>query len=121
MNGEPVLACMEEATDGITIEPLNLAVKKDLVADLVPQTETDRIAHTDVRQRCYPKKAEIDAMKPLKDCIECLRCVSVCPAMDVTGFLGPTAMRQEMRLALDPRDSGRPVTGCGPGRAFHLH
>jgi fumarate reductase (CoM/CoB) subunit B len=26
--------------------------------------------------------------------------------LDVTDFLGPTAMRQEMRLALDPRDSG---------------
>ena len=26
--------------------------------------------------------------------------------MDVTKFLGPTAMRQEMRLALDPRDTG---------------
>jgi fumarate reductase (CoM/CoB) subunit B len=26
--------------------------------------------------------------------------------MDVTKFLGPTAMRQEMRLALDPRDGG---------------
>jgi fumarate reductase (CoM/CoB) subunit B len=44
-------------------------------------------------------------MKPLRECIECMACVSVCPAMDVTKFLGPTAMRQEMRLALDPRDS----------------
>ena len=41
-----------------------------------------------------------------RDCIECLCCVSVCPAVDVTTFLGPTAMRQEMRLVLDPRDSG---------------
>ena len=29
--------------------------------------------------------------------------------MDVTSFLGPTAMRQEMRLALDPRDTGSRV------------
>jgi fumarate reductase (CoM/CoB) subunit B len=57
-----------------------------------------------------PKKADIDAMKPLKDCIECLCCVTVCPAVDVTKFLGPTAMRQEMRLALDPRDHGDRVT-----------
>ena len=49
-------------------------------------------------------------MKPLKDCIECLACVSVCPAVDVTKFLGPTAMRQEMRLVLDPRDSGDRVS-----------
>ena len=44
-------------------------------------------------------------MKPLRSCIECLACVSVCPAMDVAEFTGPTAMRQEMRLALDPRDA----------------
>ena len=39
VNGEPVLACMEEAGGRITIEPLNLAVKKDLVTDLVPRLE----------------------------------------------------------------------------------
>ena len=105
VNGEPVLACMEEAKDRITIEPLNLDVKKDLVTDLVPRLE--QIASLMPKKDIVlPKKADIDAMKPLKDCIECLCCVSVCPAVDVTKFLGPTAMRQEMRLVLDPRDSG---------------
>jgi len=105
VNGEPVLACMEEAKDNITIEPLNLDVKKDLVTDLVPRLE--QIASlVPKKETVLPKKADIDAIKPLKDCIECLCCVSVCPAVDVTKFLGPTAMRQEMRLTLDPRDSG---------------
>jgi len=105
VNGEPVLACMEEAKDGITIEPLHLDVKKDLITDLVPRLE--QIASlVPKKETVLPKKADIDAMKPLKDCIECLCCVSVCPAVDVTKFLGPTAMRQEMRLVLDPRDSG---------------
>jgi len=105
VNGEPVLACMEEARDGITIEPLRLDVKRDLVTDLVPRLE--QIASlVPKKETVLPRKADIDAMKPLKDCIECLCCVSVCPAVDVTKFLGPTAMRQEMRLSLDPRDSG---------------
>ncbi len=105
VNGEPVLACMEEARDNITIEPLNLSVKKDLVVDLVPTLET--IASLKPSETLkMPTKSDIDAIKPLRNCIECLCCVSVCPAMDVTKFLGPTAMRQEMRLALDPRDSG---------------
>ncbi|MDD1686239.1 fumarate reductase (CoM/CoB) subunit TfrB [Methanoregula sp.] len=105
VNGEPVLACMEEAKDRITIEPLNLAVKKDLVTDLIPRL--DQIASLlPKKDVVLPKKADIDAIKPLKDCIECLSCVSVCPAVDVTKFIGPTAMRQEMRLVLDPRDSG---------------
>jgi len=109
VNGEPVLACMEEAKDRITIEPLNLTVKKDLVTDLIPKL--DQIASLMPKKEVVlPKKADIDAIKPLKDCIECLACVSACPAVDVTKFIGPTAMRQEMRLVLDPRDSGDRIT-----------
>lgn len=111
VNGEPVLACTEEAKDGITIEPINLPVKKDLVVDLLPTLEAIAFLQP-IEHAVLPKKSEIDAMKPLKDCIECLACVSVCPAMDVTSFLGPTAMRQEMRLALDPRDNGDRITNA---------
>ena len=107
VNGEPVLACMEEAKDGITVEPINLPVKKDLVVDLLPTLQAiaflQPVEHAKIK---LPSKSEIDAIKPLKDCIECLACISVCPAVDVTKFLGPTAMRQQMRLALDPRDGG---------------
>lgn len=107
VNGEPVLACMEEAKDGITIAPLNLPVRLDLVVDLLPKIEQiASLKPADEGETKIPTKAEIDAIKPLRDCIECMACVSVCPAMDVTKFLGPTAMRQEMRLALDPRDTG---------------
>ncbi len=111
INGEPGLACMEEARDGMTIMPLNLPVKKDLVVDLLPKLEA--IASLQPKETLVmPKKAEIDAMKPLRDCIECLSCVSVCPAMDVTKFFGPTAMRQEMRLALDPRNASDRITAA---------
>jgi fumarate reductase (CoM/CoB) subunit B len=109
VNGEPTLACMEEARDNITVEPLNLPVKKDLIVDLVPTIEAVASLQPS-GVLVMPKKSDIDAMKPLKDCIECLCCVTVCPAVDVAKFLGPTAMRQEMRLALDPRDCGDRVT-----------
>ncbi|MDD4126483.1 MAG: succinate dehydrogenase/fumarate reductase iron-sulfur subunit, partial [Methanomicrobium sp.] len=59
-----------------------------------------------------PTKEQIDKIKPLRDCIECLCCVSVCPAMDVTEFEGPAFMRQEMRLALDPRDERNRIPLC---------
>ncbi len=109
VNGEPVLACMEEARDGMVIEPLKLAVKKDLVVDLMQNI--DAIAFLVPRaELVFPAKDEIDAIKPLRSCIECLCCISVCPAMDVTKFLGPAAMRQEIRLALDPRDSRDRIT-----------
>jgi len=109
VNGEPVLACMHEAADNITIEPINLPVKKDLVVDLLPKLE-EIASFLPKEEVVLPKKQDIDAIKPLRDCIECLCCLSVCPAVDVTKFLGPTAMRQEMRLALDPRDRGDRVS-----------
>jgi fumarate reductase (CoM/CoB) subunit B len=104
MNGEPVLACLTEAKDGMVVAPLDLPVVQDLEVDLAPYI--DRLAHI-VPAPCapFPKKEEIDAIKPLRDCIECMACVSVCPALKVTDFAGPTAMRQELRLALDPRDT----------------
>lgn len=103
VNGEPVLACMEEARTGSVIEPLKLPVKKDLVVDLLPSLAN--LPPLRPKEGCVlPTKRQIDAIKPLRSCIECLACVSVCPAMDVTSFLGPTAMREEMRLALDPRN-----------------
>ncbi|MCX6682513.1 MAG: succinate dehydrogenase/fumarate reductase iron-sulfur subunit [Methanoregula sp.] len=109
VNGEPVLACMEEIQDGMVIEPLNLPVQKDLCVDL--NQNINAIAHLlPAAEPVMPTKEQIDAIKPLRSCIECLSCVSVCPAMDVTKFLGPTAMRQTMRLALDPRDSGDRIT-----------
>jgi fumarate reductase (CoM/CoB) subunit B len=111
VNGEPVLACMEEARNNITIEPLNLSVKKDLVVDLVPALETVASLRPSDASR-LPTKSDIDAIKPLRSCIECLSCVSVCPAMDVTKFLGPTAMRQEMRLTLDPRNIDDRITAA---------
>ena len=111
VNGTPVLACMEEALDGITIEPINLPVKKDLIVDLLPGLSAITPLKPAEKPVQITKKA-IDAIKPLKDCIECLACVSVCPAMDVTKFLGPTVMRQEMRLALDPRNIDDRITAA---------
>ena len=104
VNGEPKLACMTTAEDGMVLEPLDLPVVKDLTVDLV--SELSKMPGL-VPCECdeLPEKEEIDLIKPIRDCIECLCCVSVCPAMKVVDFAGPTRMRQEMRLALDPRDS----------------
>jgi fumarate reductase (CoM/CoB) subunit B len=103
VNGIPVLACLHEAKDGMILRPLNLPVQKDLVIDMGPSLA--RIASLVPKTtESLPRKAEIDAIKPLRSCIECLACVSICPAMEVADFTGPAAMRQEMRLALDPRN-----------------
>jgi len=105
VDGEPKLACMTEARDGMTVEPLNLPVRKDLVVEMEPALAQIAPLLPKGQAEC-PAQEQIAAIKPLRDCIECLACVSVCPAMEVAEFTGPTAMRQGMRLALDPRDSG---------------
>ena len=109
VDGTPGLACMEEARDGMTVEPLDLPVVKDLAVDMSPViAKIARICPAP--DAGLPAREEIEAIKPLRDCIECLSCVSACPALQVTEFAGPTVLRQEMRLALDPRDSGDRIT-----------
>ncbi|NLZ29701.1 MAG: succinate dehydrogenase/fumarate reductase iron-sulfur subunit [Methanomicrobiales archaeon] len=104
VDGTPVLACMEEARDGMTVEPLDLPVLKDLMVDMSPViAKIARICPAPDAE--LPAREEIETIKPLRDCIECLCCVSACPALQVTEFAGPTVFRQEMRLTLDPRDS----------------
>jgi fumarate reductase (CoM/CoB) subunit B len=109
VNGQAVLACMEEARDGMTVEPLELPVIKDLVVDMEPYLEAiaSLVPSGEFRM---PSHEEVEIMKPLRSCIECLACVSVCPALKVTTFAGPTVMREDMRLALDPRDHEDRVT-----------
>jgi len=108
MNGEPVLACTEEALDGMVIEPLDLPVIGDLMVDLVPGiNDIPRIHPSECGTN--PTQEDVLRIKPLRDCIECLSCVSVCPAMKVTEFLGPTSMRSQMRIALDPREPGNRI------------
>ena len=105
VNGEPALACMTEATDGMLIEPLDLPVIKDLTVELVQGiNKIPRIHPCNCHE--IPDLAHIAKIKPLRDCIECLSCVSVCPAMKVAEFIGPTSMRAQMRIALDPRETG---------------
>ena len=105
VNGNPALACMEEASDKMIIEPLDLPVIKDLMVELVQGINNiPRITPCDCHEILHPDC--IKQIKPLRDCVECLSCVSVCPAMKVTEFIGPTAMRAQMRIALDPREAG---------------
>ena len=105
VNGKPALACMTPVAEGDVIEPLDLPVIRDLAVDLVPRLE--RIAAlVPGGDGALPDAETVDRLKELCDCIECGSCISVCPAVAVTDFAGPTAMRQLERLGLDPRDAG---------------
>jgi len=118
VNGEPVLACKEEAIDGMVVEPLRLPVIKDLVTDLAPLLES--VASFAPRGDAdAPTREETESIKPLRHCLQCFSCVSVCPMLDVAEYAGPTAMRQKMRLALDPRDAGDRIPEAVEAGLFH--
>lgn len=104
VNGEPVLACMQEAHEGDVIEPLDLPRIRDLVTDIAPVIA--QIAWMNGGCDCPPVTQEnIEEIKPLRECIECYSCISSCPAISASNYKGPTIMRQEQRLNLDPRDN----------------
>ena len=109
VNGEPVLACMEEAHDGDLIEPLSLPRIRDLITDIAPVMAQMAWLNPGVEGiscSCGVTHDTIESIKPLRECIECYSCVSSCPAFAASEYAGPTIMRQEQRLNLDPRDGG---------------
>ncbi|HJJ89979.1 MAG TPA: succinate dehydrogenase/fumarate reductase iron-sulfur subunit [Methanocorpusculum sp.] len=110
VNGEPMLACMEEAHDGDLIEPLELPRILDLITDIEPILAQVSCLSPEVDENdicvcnCGVTHETIEEIKPLRECIECYSCISSCPAFATSEYAGPLAMRQEQRLNLDPRD-----------------
>jgi succinate dehydrogenase/fumarate reductase iron-sulfur protein len=114
VNGTPRLACWEEAEAVMTIEPLrNLPVVRDLVVSRDPHDQgLARLQPLLARAepyRGFPEPLSATDMAPayhLRDCIQCLACVSACPvlAQADTGFAGPAQLVALAELALDPRD-----------------
>ena len=105
VNGEPALACMQEAKEGDLIEPLNLPLIRDLVTDIAPAIAQMAWLNAGDCLNCSHVSAEdIEEISPLRECIECFSCLSSCPAVGASTYAGPTAIRQQRRLNLDPRD-----------------
>ncbi|MGQ0662411.1 MAG: 2Fe-2S iron-sulfur cluster-binding protein [Pseudomonadota bacterium] len=113
VNGKAELACWEPAEREMLIEPLDhFPVLRDLVIDRTPYEDgLSRLGLGLERRAPYagfpePLDSEVmaDAAK-MTECIECLICTSICPAYG-EGFVGPAALVQLARLALDPRDEG---------------
>jgi fumarate reductase (CoM/CoB) subunit B len=117
VNGKPALACMTPVAEGDVVEPLDLPVVRDLVVDLVPRLE-QVAALLPGGEGALPDAATVDRLKELCTCIECGSCISVCPAVAVTDFAGPTAMRQLERLGLDPRDAADRITQANADGLF---
>lgn len=141
INGYPHLAChtqIEEFhADTLTIKPLpNLAIIKDLVADLTPlfsnhksikphilRSDTEEMENPTAEFAQMPQ--ELETFLQFTYCIKCGICVSACPtsASDKL-FLGPQALAQCYRYCADSRDEGEsersPVVDTDHG-VWHCH
>lgn len=105
VNGEPVLACMEEAHENDLIEPLEIPRIRDLVTDIAPVMAQIAWLNPGEFEGAGLTQESVEEIKPLRECIECYSCISSCPAFAASEYAGPTVMRQEQRLNLDPRDT----------------
>lgn len=117
INGRQALACWEPVEPEMTIRPLaGFPVVRDLVIDRSRYfANVHAIRPWIQRQRPYggfPEAitgTELTAAAETMHCIECMLCVSACPA-DGDLFMGPAPMVQLARYALDPRDEADRAT-----------
>lgn len=117
VNGQPQLSCWEPVQDVMVIEPLDkFPVVRDLIVDR-GRYEDDKKhlnAYLD-RAGAYPGFPEPVTSQDVADseamarCIECSLCTSACPQYG-DGFVGPAALVQLARVALDPVDRGGRAT-----------
>ena len=121
VNGKPTLACWEEATPGMVVEPLgNMPVIRDLTVDRgAYERTTVGLEPRLIRKTPYTSFPErythrdVAATFPLMNCIECYVCSASCPAVTppqrgaegtLEGIPGPGTLVQIAKVALHPRD-----------------
>ncbi len=113
VNGRQTLGCWEPVEAEMTVRPLaGFPVIRDLVIDRSRYFEdVQSLSPWFDRQQAYSGFPEaitggqLEAAAETMHCIECMLCVSACPA-NGDRFMGPAPMVQLAKFALDPRDGG---------------
>ena len=127
VNGRQTLGCWEPVRPEMVVRPLaGFPVLRDLVIDRSQYfANVQSIDPWIQRKRPYggfPEAmtgADLSAAADTMHCIECMLCVSACPA-NGDRFMGPAPMVQLARYALDPRDDAdRASTALSPGGIDH--
>ena len=127
VNGRQTLGCWEPVEPEMLVQPLaGFPVVRDLVIDRSHYFENVQSLEPWLkRKRSYggfPEAivaSELSAAADTMHCIECMLCVSACPA-NGERFMGPAPMVQLARFALDPRDEAdRAATALAPGGIEH--
>ncbi len=113
VNGRQTLGCWEPVQAEMTLSPLaGFPVIRDLVIDRSRYFEdVQKLGPLFERRDAYsgfPEDitgAQLESAAENMHCIECMLCVSACPA-NGDMFMGPAPMVQLAKFALDPRDGG---------------
>lgn len=113
VNGRQTLGCWEPVEPEMTVRPLaGFPVVRDLVIDRSRYFDNVQSLQPWIqRQQPYggfPEAitgTDLAAAAETMHCIECMLCVSACPA-NGDAFMGPAPMVQLAKYALDPRDEG---------------
>ena len=109
VNGQPALSCgvLVEPEGDYLIEPLDgFPVERDLVVALGERLQAMQpyAPYLVEGGRPLESRADAEASKHLRTCIECWACVSVCPISLNTDSAHALSMVKLARFALDPRD-----------------
>jgi fumarate reductase (CoM/CoB) subunit B len=116
VNGQAGLACQTTVSpEGgkIVVEPLPIfPIIRDLAVDLEKGVKKILRARPYIHRDSPPKRPEIlyaweiEEVKPLRECIECWCCVSMCPVVKVAWdiYSGPIVMNSLAKTALDRRN-----------------
>jgi succinate dehydrogenase/fumarate reductase iron-sulfur protein len=109
VNGQPALSCgvLVQPDTHYLVEPLDgFPVERDLIVDLHERLDTLNAHQPYLIDGGKPieTRAEAEASKHLRTCVECWACVSVCPVSLNTDSAHALSMVKLARFALDPRD-----------------
>lgn len=113
LDGKPVIACSKHLIPDETasVTPLtNFPVDKDLTVDLTVALERLQLTQPFLvrGEQNIQSKAEADATRLLRSCMECWICVSVCPLVNdkqPAAIADPAGMVSLARYHLDVRDN----------------
>lgn len=113
VNGVQSLACGAQVADysHVTVDPLpHFTVIKDLVVDIEPflrmmEAAMPYLYPVDGGHEPSVPQTEFNKISSPSDCIWCFACTSACPiAATQPYYLGPAALNQLYRFALDSRE-----------------
>ena len=114
-NGKPALACKVPIENGMVLEPLpylplirDLVINRDTVDNRLQQLEPWPDYDGDISQlEMKASQAEVLPARAMSECITCLSCLAVCPAIRNAWetFIGPMYQVNLAKSAFNPLDS----------------